>query len=175
MVLTNLSALASFQWCFSKGFVRKTLALGYPPGGSYFGEQRSLLCVETHACLFHGTGALDQGSSAPETSSSSCAFSGCCSFIPCAGFHFSPWVQETWAALRKDSLHVPFLGKSMRFGRNHCFHLQTRGILDKQVSVWHIFFRRDESQITVCSQKLLLTQGAYPTFQKVIQSQVRPP
>lgn len=76
MVLTNLSALASFQWCFSKGFVRNTLALGYPPGGSYFGEQRSLLCVETHACLLHGTWALDQGSSAPETSSSSCAFSG---------------------------------------------------------------------------------------------------
>lgn len=134
----TFSALASFQWCFSKGFVRKTPAWGYPPGERYFGEQRPLLCVGTSACLFPGAGAPDQGSSAPGTSSSSRAFSRSPSFVPCADFPLPP--RETRAALGRESLDFPLFGKSMRDGRNRCCRLQTREAPWISSSAFDIYF-----------------------------------
>lgn len=60
-------------------------------------------------------------------------------------------------SFRQSQFRFPF------FLRNPCKKVWIpERHLDKQVSLEHLFLRRDESQITACSQKLLLTQGAHP-------------
>lgn len=85
MVLTNLSALGSAQWCLSQGFVRRRpwcLVTCCAPAEPHQGKPQPLaLCLDPPApcCML---GCLEQGSPAPETSSSSCAFRGCLGFVP---------------------------------------------------------------------------------------------